>query len=130
LAKFAGAESFVIPGADNSTVFQLQICNAVTKPRVASCPANQAGLQITNGVCTSIGDIRTLSVDMVPSKNGLMLTYYHGAPFNSVAFVSSRVYFECDKTAGKGTPVYEHFHNCQYGAQHHFMWKTNAVCQN
>eukprot|EP00762_Andalucia_godoyi_P002407 ANDGO_02738.mRNA.1 hypothetical protein len=130
LAKYWTPDGYRFQGANSSVVIQLQICDAVSKPIAANCPPGGAIYEINTqtGFCLSLGAAHLFAIDEVPSQNGVMLTYYNGSPFNNVARRLGRVYFECDASAGKGAPAYEHDHYCDYGYQVHIKFASAAIC--
>eukprot|EP01012_Entosiphon_sulcatum_P029172 TRINITY_DN3548_c0_g1_i1.p1 TRINITY_DN3548_c0_g1~~TRINITY_DN3548_c0_g1_i1.p1 ORF type:complete len:175 (+),score=31.66 TRINITY_DN3548_c0_g1_i1:22-525(+) len=119
---------------NDTWVFQVQVCEDVAPTIHPSCPKGGAIYMANpaNNTCWSLGSGELFSIDEVPSKNGLMVTYYHGTQRpNNVQFLEGRLYIECNPTGDNGKPSFEHGypHDGPYTYMYHFAWPSKIVCK-
>jgi len=109
--------------------WQVQFCANVANPINAACniPAPAYQYDPEAKTCVQLGDITCTSFDLLPSQNGVMITYYHGAYTTSVTSKLARLYVECDSN-GNNQLTFEHERNCTYGDQFHFTISTPFIC--
>jgi len=129
LANSTGSYTWNAEWLGVTYTWQVQVCDNVKNPISSACniPAPSYQYNPQTKTCTQLGDITTTSFDIVPSQNGVMITYYHGFYVNDVTSILSRIYVECDPN-GSGVLSFEHIRNCTYGTQYHFTVATPVVC--
>lgn len=83
--------------AQLTAFFELQICANVKSSFPSACrvPSPVNMIDSTKKTCTPLGDLRTTSMDVVPSGNGILIRYYHGAYVNDIVASSASIYLEC-----------------------------------
>jgi len=129
LQNSTGSYTFNSPWNGVTYTWQVQFCDNVANPINAACnvPAPAYQYNPATKTCVQLGDITCTSFDLLPSQNGVMITYYHGAYTSSVTSKLARLYVECDSN-GNNQLTFEHERNCTYGDQFHFTISTPFIC--
>jgi hypothetical protein len=87
--------------------FELNIC-ANVKSQFPSCtmpsPINMITADGKN--CTALGDLRTMSMDLTPFQDGVMVEYWHGEWMDNIHSYATTVYITCGSSFA--APFVEH----------------------
>lgn len=110
--------------------FYLNVCRPLNPIIGLNCQPGSAGCLSSPKSETGIVTLgHPLVTPIYIYDNGVQIMYTHGSkcPFNSGLNVSTLIHFTCDKSAGKGNPIYKMVtHDCQY----QFEWPTAHVCED
>jgi len=105
--------------------FELNICANVKSKFPSVCTTDSPINWLTGGntACTPLGDLRVAAMDAVPYRDGVVLTYFHGAPYDHIHEHYARVYLICASTLQSPTLEHQKTDN-----QWHFRIGTPLAC--